>query len=1029
MAGKRSRKLAELGRQNFIDETNDVLLDRKIIAESPCPINADEPGYRDFAKLLDGENLENQCCTPSCNGNSAVVVPCVTPRKVLGNIGNIADNSLRSPPSKKVNNQEHSRKDMAPKSRRSLPWSNGLETEERNFGIASKSHLSGLKENLSGLSLLQLYDSEDSQSCHEYPGTGEAKDQDLNNNLFGLISKDKLSGNSTITNSISLPDLTSVSSPCSDIGKSKSSTEGEREKALLSSENTAGNPKTDYISTTVSPIASCITSNDTHGREREGGNTSTEKEVVSDAIVSALNCLNDDQDTLGDQSTHPTASTQNSGGYIQTHVEANFTASFTEETDPQVFSIVGEVPSEDDSNLHFYNTVEVLEAEAVEHNFIVPLDTTGPGYNLEPELEVVEVATENGNAVPERPITPPVNDEESHPKPRMRKPAAWKRNVVKQLKDAGKSHLSMRGKVREAKTMGDGCSSTCNRKCHHHFSYEERLAIFNQFYAIQNHSMQWYFIGNYVRSLDVKRRTVHVSNAADPKRKLSNYYFLPGKNGIEQPVCQKFFLETLAISERWVRTALAKKNSNCGNIAVDKRGKCKKLAPTSTAMKNDVINHIKKYKTVEGHYTRKNSKSRYLPEYLNRRRMHSQYVIEMQGEGLPPNRIASLRQYRDIFNKEFNLKFFRPKKDQCSRCLSWKNKTVQERTQEATAKYEKHLSDKRLSQDLKTQDIEYIKGNSDKTVCVATCDLEKVFLCPKGENSEFFYESKLSLYNFTIFVSGEQQGFCYVWDQTVGRRGSAEITSCLWSFLNMKAAQGVKEFHFYSDNCTAQNKNQFLFSMYIMASIRLNIKIVHRYLEVGHTHMEVDSVHAAIQNSLKDKDIFVPTEWYGAIKIAKKSLPRYEVKEMKQEEIFNFTLLATHQTWNKLKTSSFKEVTVDCNNPGQVSFKTEYEEDSKTAYVIKHKRGHPINWKTLRLQRMYSAKIPLRPNELADLQSLCRSGAIPTKYHDFYLETLQLITDQNRQPPPLPELPPLEVSDLESGEESDGEDGSDDDDP
>ncbi|KAK3921618.1 polyprotein [Frankliniella fusca] len=623
-----------------------------------------------------------------------------------------------------------------------------------------------------------------------------------------------------------------------------------------------------------------------------------------------------------------------------------------------------------------------------------------------------EENTENPGLHPE-PEPPAVNDEDPFPKPRSRNPGRWKQAVIKKLKESGQAHVSLKGKEREAKTMGDGCSATCKRRCHFNISHDDRSAVFQKFYSIENHTTKWYFVANHVKTDDIKRKTV----VGPSQRKCTHTYYLP-VDGIDKQVCRNFFLETLAISEKFVRTALQKKKLNAGSIPVDGRGKKKKRQAVNIIIREDVMNHIRKYKTIEGHYTRKSSKARYLPEFLNKRMMHSQYLIEKQAEGITEN-IASLRQYREVFKSEFNLKFFKPKKDQCSKCLSWKNKTPREKTEEALQKYQKHISDKQISQDLKTEDIEFVKKTPDvKDVCVATCDLEKVFLCPKGENSEFYYKSKLSLYNFTIFVSGEQKGFCYVWDQTEARRGSAEISSCLWSFLKMKSEGGVREFRLYSDNCSAQNKNKFLFSMYTMASIRLNIRIVHRYLETGHTHMEVDSVHAAIQNSIKNKEIFVPSEWYAAIKLAKKSLPKYEVNELKQEYIFNFANLASQQIWDKLKTSEFKEVVFDSAEPGIIYYKNQYREDAMKINVIKKRPGHPVNWKTIKLERMYHGRIPLRPIEIRDLTSLCRSGAIPSKYHNYYFNTI--INQETVQPDP-----PHELSEGESFDESDQESSED----
>ncbi|KAE8737665.1 hypothetical protein FOCC_FOCC016869 [Frankliniella occidentalis] len=517
---------------------------------------------------------------------------------------------------------------------------------------------------------------------------------------------------------------------------------------------------------------------------------------------------------------------------------------------------------------------------------------------------------------------------------------------------------------------------------------------------------------------NVGRRTVVLLPGQKPRRNTSKSYFLPNDDGVQTQVCQKMFLHTLGVTEKWVRTVHEKQKKNQGAVPQDGRGRNKKKNGILTAIKEDVKKHIKQFKTVEGHYTRKNSKSRYLPAHLNKRKMYSMYVIEKTAENNGA-KIATLRQYRDVFKKEFKLKFFKPKKDQCPRCLSWKNKTPQEKTEEAKKKYEKHLADKKAGDEKKTADIQELKSSTElqKTVCVLTCDLEKVLLCPKGENGDFYYKSKLSVFNFTIFVSGEQKGFCYVWDQTEARKGSAEITSNLWSIIQMKVKAGITEFRIYSDNCSAQNKNQFLFSMYVMASIRFNIKITHRYLEVGHTHMEVDSVHATIESSVKNTDIFVPSQWYAAMRMAKKKPPAYEVKEITQNEIFDFAPLASYQSWEKLKTSQFKEIIIDGAKPGIIKYKTEYDQESISFNIFKKTSGRPVNWKTIPLKKKYTAKIPLRPNELSDLQALCRSGAIPSAYHQYYLETLPSLEARAVEPPPMEDLSEVEDSDWESDDE------------
>lgn len=41
----------------------------------------------------------------------------------------------------------------------------------------------------------------------------------------------------------------------------------------------------------------------------------------------------------------------------------------------------------------------------------------------------------------------------------------------------------------------------------------------------------------------------------------------------------------------------------------------------------------------------------------------------------------------------------------------------------------------------------------------------------------------------------------------------------------------------------------------------LKVKIVHRFLEKGHTQNEGNSIHASIENAHKGKEIYVPAQW------------------------------------------------------------------------------------------------------------------------------------------------------------------------
>ena len=93
-----------------------------------------------------------------------------------------------------------------------------------------------------------------------------------------------------------------------------------------------------------------------------------------------------------------------------------------------------------------------------------------------------------------------------------------------------------------------------------------------------------------------------------------------------------------------------------------------------------------------------------------------------------------------------------------------------------------------------------------------------------------------------------------MWDETVARRGVCEIASCIYSYLNDCASNGITEVALYSDNYTGQNRNCFLVTMYIYMLLNTNLNTIwHNYSEKGHTQNENDSIRAKLRTKKADK--------------------------------------------------------------------------------------------------------------------------------------------------------------------------------
>jgi len=64
--------------------------------------------------------------------------------------------------------------------------------------------------------------------------------------------------------------------------------------------------------------------------------------------------------------------------------------------------------------------------------------------------------------------------------------------------------------------------------------------------------------------------------------------------------------------------------------------------------------------------------------------------------------------------------------------------------------------------------------------------------------------------------------------------------------------QKVKKVTFFSDSCSGQNRNQYVCAVLLYAVKTLPINIIeHKFLVKGHTMMECDSMHSAIEYAQK----------------------------------------------------------------------------------------------------------------------------------------------------------------------------------
>jgi hypothetical protein len=271
----------------------------------------------------------------------------------------------------------------------------------------------------------------------------------------------------------------------------------------------------------------------------------------------------------------------------------------------------------------------------------------------------------------------------------------------------------------------------CKLKCSKKIDENRRQEIFSSYWALGDLSKQRNYIGANTQSIKPKYR---YSSTENHRNLNSAFYFDIDDERIR--VCKTLFKATLDINDRPIRTVLAKKDVT-GFVATDLRGKHDKH-PTAE-VKNNVLDSIPK---IESHYLRAQTKRNYTEGSKSLADLYRDYKKERVEFNLP---FAHLLMDSRIFNEEYNLGFFSPKKDQCELCIAFQNAEGEEK-EALRMKFQKHQKKKQLSRQEKEAD----KTRVNKSVIVAVYDLQAVLPTPRGDVSVFYYKSKLNNYNFTI---------------------------------------------------------------------------------------------------------------------------------------------------------------------------------------------------------------------------------------------------------------------------------------
>lgn len=519
----------------------------------------------------------------------------------------------------------------------------------------------------------------------------------------------------------------------------------------------------------------------------------------------------------------------------------------------------------------------------------------------------------------------------------------------------------------------------CHYKCTEIISEEDRIATNREYWMVADYSKQQLLLKNLINIVPCKRT---LANKSSRRAQTFNYH-IKGKK-----VCQTFFLKTLHLSRSAIE-AFARKNKS--GVTEDQRGKHGRQRTMNQELIDAIKAHIESFPVVESHYARAKTRRLYLPSDLNITKM-AHLFREKQ-----PDLIVKDSLYRRVFNNNYNFGFHMPKKDACATCHAYNNSLKSDTDQK---RQEEHLQNKKAARESKETDKMIALGNPQ--VKVYTFDLQSVLTTPCGNVSNLYYSRKFASYNSTFYDLATKDGFCYFWHETDGERGSDEIGTAILRQVERLSGQ-AKEIIFYCDCCGGQNRNKFIGALLLFINNNFNFdKVSIKYLESGHTQMEVDSMHSSIEQAKKNVSVYSPDEWMTIIRNSRRRQPYTvykqtfgDVKDLKHlfkslKHPLKKNSNNDQVNWLKIKTLQVRKS--DLNS----IFYTESWASPMLEINVKDGK-RKVNSEPIptNIVNKFAANLPISVAKYKDLKSLCTKNIIPSEYHQFYLGLKQGVETRN----------------------------------
>lgn len=395
--------------------------------------------------------------------------------------------------------------------------------------------------------------------------------------------------------------------------------------------------------------------------------------------------------------------------------------------------------------------------------------------------------------------------------------------------------------------------------------------------------------------------------------------------------------------------------------------------------RNKIMVHINNFPIMENHYSRKDSGKKCLSMDLSVKKMYRMFVEEN------PESHVNYCFYRKVFNRDFNLRFGSPRSDTCKTCDENYAKLVLARDQEARQIIVNESQLHHMKADVAYKEL--AENGRDPNYVTLCMDLQQVLFSPTLTHSHVYYQRQYSTYNFNIHNMSTNKANMYLWHETVAKRGSKEIGSCILKYVQsmfpILRSGEKRQLILWSDRCVGQNNNKTILSlMKYFINCGYFTEVHQKFLVSGHSFLPCDRDFALIERQRKFKKAIVPSDWKYVIAASKVNEP-FNITEMEQDDFKNMDKIVSnymvHDSAFQITKYVWYKFTSD--DPSSVHARESYNTVRPWKVFELFKSSVPTE---INLPRLYSGPIPITKEKKKDLVHMT-SFMSNQSHKDFYL--------------------------------------------